>query len=129
MYDVNIAGWIRGRGVDEYLRAHPALRETLKAPGYFLFTIALAGIAWLTHPRRWRAAVFLLIASAASGASAGIKFLAGRYRPYKFPDAEKIARLAPFELRPFPASGTNLSFPSGHACLAFATACAMGMLW
>jgi membrane-associated phospholipid phosphatase len=130
MYDVDIAAWIRGRGIDEYLRAHRLVRETLKAPGYFFpFTVVLAGIVWVTHPRGWRAAVFLLIASGASGVSSGLKYVVGRYRPYKFPDAEKIARLAPFELRPFPPSGTNLSFPSGHACLAFATACATGMLW
>src|SRR5205823_11609069 len=58
------------------------------------------------------------------------KWIAGRYRPFKLPELVGDSdALAPFTLHPFPPSGTNLSFPSGHACLAFATACAMGMLW
>jgi membrane-associated phospholipid phosphatase len=68
-----------------------------------------------------------------SGINGLIKWMVGRTRPFKIDTIGE--RLAPFELHPFRDGfrglfeSKNLCFPSGHACLAFATAAALVMLW
>ena len=67
LYDAKIAGWVHAHDVDEFMRSHRALREALKVLGFYPFTMALALVVWLTHRHNWRAAVFLLVATALSG--------------------------------------------------------------
>jgi membrane-associated phospholipid phosphatase len=56
----------------------------------------------------------------------------GRYRPFKAPPY--LDQVAPFYVEPFRGgvpglfNQTNLSFPSGHGCLAFALATALAIL-
>ena len=62
-----------------------------------------------------------------------MKWGLGRWRPYTYPDHPDEA--LPFSLTVFRGGfrglfdGRNLSFPSGHACLAFATAASVAILW
>lgn len=107
------------------------LAETLKLPGTYGTTIAAAGALLLLHVRRpqagWgAAAVVVALAGAISGLNTVLKWVVGRRRP--------VTGINPFDLDAF-AGGikglfgaeADLSFPSGHACLAFATAAALGM--
>jgi len=118
--DQAVAEWVA--------RSHPldkrsALAFVLKLPGNFLyFTLPVTLLLTLFHRLRWRAAVPLLLASGFVGLSYSVlKWAVGRHRP--------VLGIHPFELHPF-ASGMRglvhaergLSFPSGHAALAFATA-------
>lgn len=94
----------------------------LKLPGDFRFTMGLAAVLAVSQRRRLAPALAMLL----SGPLVGIlyvmlKWAIGRHRP--------VIAIAPFALHPF-ARGLRglfgaekaLSFPSGHAALAFATA-------
>ena len=126
--DARVATLMRTTGVAGFLEHHKAISETLKIPGFFPFTIlaVLPMVVWW-HRQRWGAGLFVLIVTVLSGSNQLIKWIAGRTRPFKPPDGS--GALVPLELHPFPASGRNLCFPSGHAALAFATAAALGILW
>jgi membrane-associated phospholipid phosphatase len=128
MLDARVAEWLRDHDVDQFLRGHKLLREVLKAPGFFPSTVVLAVVVTATHAKQWRAGLFVLIAGATAAVNQLLKWTTGRYRPFTAPNGG-ASTAAPFEFHPFPASGRNLCFPSGHACLAFATAAALGMLW
>jgi membrane-associated phospholipid phosphatase len=125
--DAAVATTVRSSGSEQFLRSTRYLAAILKSPGTYWFTVVVALAVLWKHRLRWRAALFFLLATAVSAVNGAIKWLVGRYRPFKVVDGS--GRLAPFELHPFPAGGRNLCFPSGHACLAFATAAALGMLW
>ena len=79
----------------------------------------------LFHPWRWRAAGFVALSGAVSGINGAFKWVVGRQRPIK--------GIRPFDIDPFIGglpglfTAKNLCFPSGHACLAFATATAVGI--
>lgn len=99
------------------------LRDTLtakllKLPGYFptilLITVLLAVFAKLT----WRRALILILCSASSISAEVIKFIFGRARPLT--QENLLGRT--FDFAPFSTPETGMSFPSGHAMLAFATA-------
>jgi undecaprenyl-diphosphatase len=100
----------------------------VRAPGNFLFTLAVACALLLWHRARWRAAVLLAISGALSGVAVHIlKWSVGRQRPAV--GVEHAHTINPF------AGGLeglinqkNLSFPSGDTALAFATAACLG-LW
>jgi membrane-associated phospholipid phosphatase len=91
----------------------------------FTLAVALALIAW--HRDSWRAAGLLALSAASGGVLYTLlKWTAGRQRP--------VVRIDPFRFSPF-INGLkgfldepNLSFPSGHACLAFATAATLGIV-
>jgi undecaprenyl-diphosphatase len=116
------------RGVAEWVR-HTRLYDrtswfvaVLKLPGNFLFTLAVCVLLVLFHRRSWRAAIPLFISGPMVGAGyLLLKWIVGRRRP--------IIVATPFDFHPF-AHGfmglvraeSGLSFPSGHASLAFATA-------
>jgi len=131
--DARVARFMRESGVADFLRSHPGVREVLKAPGAYGFTIAVAILVMFVHPLRWKASVFVLAVTTISGINGLIKWTVGRTRPFKIDTIGE--RLAPFELHPFRDGfrglfeSKNLCFPSGHACLAFATAAALVMLW
>lgn len=120
-FDRSVAEWVR--------RANPLeksswIARVLKSPGHFGFTIAVAALLVMFHRRAWHAAAALLLAAGFQGIFYSvIKWAVGRHRPV--PEFG----IAPFSFRPF-ANGLHglltaehgLSFPSGHAALAFATA-------
>lgn len=124
--DQTLARAMHENGVEDFLRSHKFIREILKAPGWFGFTILVAAIVAFVHRAHWRASLFLILATIPASLSSAIKWIVGRTRPYKLD--ELGSRLAPFEFHPF-RGGKNLCFPSGHATLAFATAAALGILW
>ncbi len=111
---------------------HPWLAETLKAPGQFVFTLAVAVLLWLFRRAGWKCSAFVVLAGVISGGNVLIKWIAGRTRPYKIPGSTE---LRPFELHPFwhGFSGLvqqkDLCFPSGHACTAFALAASIAVVW
>ena len=126
--DSAVAQWVA--------RTHPldkkgGLAFALKLGGNFWYcALPVAVLLALFHRLRWRAAVPLLLASALVGLSYSLlKWAVGRHRPV--PEFG----IHPFELHPF-ASGMRgllhaergLSFPSGHAALAFATAAVLSRL-
>jgi membrane-associated phospholipid phosphatase len=126
--DARVASFMRSSGTSGYLENHKAISETIKTAGFYPFTllVVIPIVAW-KHRAKWLAALFVLIATLLAGSNQLFKWIAGRSRPFKPPDGS--GALVPFELHPFPSSGKNLCFPSGHACLAFATAAALGILW
>jgi len=96
-------------------------------PGHFSFTIVLAVMLGLWHRLRWRGAVLVLSCGVAGGVVYSVmKWAVGRLRP-EHGDSAMV-----FHPLTNGLSGLiwnkNLSFPSGHATLAFATAFAMGLL-
>jgi membrane-associated phospholipid phosphatase len=131
--DAPIARFMRESGVADFLRSHTVVREVLKAPGAYGFTIAIVILVMLVHPLRWKASLFVLATTTISGINGLLKWTIGRTRPFKIDTIGE--RLAPFELHPLRGGwnglfeSKNLCFPSGHACLAFATAAALVMLW
>ena len=103
-------------------------RRLLRLPGYFPFTLAICIALGLLHSRRWIGALSLFACGAAGGLAYSIlKWTIGRHRP-------KL-EIAPFSFHPF-AGGIvglfhaekGLSFPSGDATLAFATAACLSLL-
>ena len=137
-FDRAAATWARDLGAPAFLDSHAAIKAILKTPGEYWFVLVVAAVVMVVHPLRWQAGAFVLLATLLSGANGLIKWIAGRTRPFKLPmyDAATGAPLAkPFVLSPFRGGlhglfvGKDLSFPSGHAALAFATAAAVAMLW
>ena len=116
--DSPLAGWLHGViPVAQWM----GVFKVMKAPGHFLFTVTVATALLLWHPWRWRAGALLCVSGIMSGLlSALAKWGVGRIRPFK--------GVTPFSLSPFRNGipglfhAENLSFPSGHTCLAFATA-------
>jgi undecaprenyl-diphosphatase len=117
--DRRVADWVRHAAL--YSRSSWFV-PLLKLPGNFLFTLVVCILMVIFHRRSWRAALPLIV----SGPMVGtgyllLKWMVGRRRP--------VIIAAPFEFRPF-AHGvmglvhaeSGLSFPSGHAALAFASA-------
>lgn len=101
--------------------------KVVKWPGDFRFTLVVAGLVLILHRDHWKAAGFVCLAGIFSGVTSILKWVFGRTRP----------------LRPGESPGWNffndgpmglfnhqdVSFPSGHAALAFATAAALSVLW
>ena len=135
--DRHVAQFVREHGIDAWLtQKHRGwLREILKAPGIFYFTVIVAAIVSYLHPRKWRAGLFILLAAIFSGLNYFTKWTVGRVRPFKWEAEDGSRILAPFHFHPFVGgisgswSAPNLCFPSGHAALAFATATAVSILW
>ena len=123
-----VAALLLDRPVADWVRHAPLYNRgswfvpVLKLPGHFLFTLIVCLMLAIFHRRTWRAAVPLLISGPMVGAGyVLLKWIVGRRRP--------IIIASPFDFHPF-AHGlkglvhaeSGLSFPSGHASLAFATA-------
>ena len=120
--DGPVARWAHRLAID---KEHPG-NTALKMGGDWRFTlaVALALLAW--HAQPWRAAGLLALSAVTGGLVYSVcKWLAGRQRP--------VVLIDPLAFSPF-RNGLaglfdepNLSFPSGHTCLAFATAACLGI--
>jgi membrane-associated phospholipid phosphatase len=129
--DVRVAAWVHARDLGPRVRAS-RIAWFIKSPGDFRSTLILAAALIAINFKYWRSAVLLAL----SGITAGlfysiVKWTAGRTRPFP----RHAAFVPAFELHPFPLglrglwNADNLAFPSGHACLAFATAMALSMVF
>jgi len=124
--DVPVSTWAHDHHLDRTLKA-AWWSKVVKAPGHFGLTVALAAVV-VALTKRWQPAAALLLAGITSGLLYTIaKWVVGRTRPFK--------GVPPFEFHSF-AKGIaglwraeNMAFPSGHACLAFATAAGMTLIY
>lgn len=125
---VFVVALLADRATADWVRHAPLYHRSdwfvpwIKVPGNFLFALAIGVPLAIFHRRRWRAAFPLLIAGPLVGLGyLLLKWMVGRQRP--------VIVAAPFAFHPF-AKGFHgllhaehgLSFPSGHAAMAFATA-------
>jgi membrane-associated phospholipid phosphatase len=99
--------------------------------GQFWVTFGIALLIYFLHPWRWRGSVLVLLAGIVSGLNGLVKWMVGRYRPFKYPG--RAGELLPFSISLFPNGlrphvAANQCFPSGHAALAFATAAMLSIL-
>jgi membrane-associated phospholipid phosphatase len=133
-YDASIASWVFHENLPRAIKQAVWIK-IVKAPGnYYQGTLPIAAVAWFIAGRRrggYAAALILL-----NGIPVGLfytlgKWAVGRPRPYT-----SAQGLQPFEFHPFNhgirglwTAAHNQSFPSGHACLAFATAASLSFLW
>src|SRR5688572_24866594 len=108
-------------------RNRPVWVHVLKTAGDFKYIAVVIGVAVAVHPARWRVGAFMLVSCAFSGLFYGTKWVFGRHRP--------SFALEPFTLHVFKDGlpgivyAQNMSFPSGHACLSFATASGLAVLF
>jgi membrane-associated phospholipid phosphatase len=117
--DRHVANWVRS---SPPFGKHQWFIGLLKLPGNFIFALCVAALLVFFHRRSWRAAAPLLISGPFVGAAyIVIKWIVGRTRP--------VIIAAPFTFHPFArgimglmGAEKGLSFPSGHAAMAFATA-------
>lgn len=131
MVDRAAAEWVHANGLDrkaDRTAAHAAAARLVKCGGTYPATLLAALAAGWLHPLRRRAAGLVALCGAASGSSVLLKWVVGRRRP--------VAGIDPLAVDPFAGgwpgmvgSEKNLCFPSGHACLAFATAAALALLF
>src|SRR5207237_1253239 len=108
-------------------KSHPSTRVMIyimRLPGNYGFTVGLALIVAVIHPKHWRAAGALALSGFTSGINSPIKWIVGRHRP--------VRGIEPFTFHPFPGgigglfgSQSGLSFPSGDATCAFVTAASL----
>jgi membrane-associated phospholipid phosphatase len=116
------------------------LADTAKSPGEYWFTLAAAALTLLvcsrvSRRRAMEAGGLVAASGVISGVNGLVKWVAGRKRPITYyRPAESQSVLGPFDFHPF-ISGfrglfgeKDLCFPSGHTCLAFATAGAFAIL-
>lgn len=124
-----LASFLLDRPFAIHSATHPAsdrvraVARVMQWPGYFAFSLAALGLVLLERRNvRWAIASVLTSAAAAGLLTVVIKWATGRSRPLKGID--------PFDLHPFLVhlGGPNLSFPSGHTSLAFATAASIWVL-
>lgn len=106
---------------------HSHAAPIVKFPGWFPCTLLIAIVLTLAHPWGWRGGGLLCVTGMLAGLMYAVaKWLAGRVRP--------VVRIDPFHFSPFPNgwaglfNADNMSFPSGHATLAFATAATLAHL-
>ncbi len=105
------------------------VKRWIKPAGDFKYLCLLIPVVVVVHLARWRAGLALALASAFSGLLYGTKWAFGRHRP------SYQGRIEPYTLDPFTDGlpgvfyAKALSFPSGHACLAFATASCLAALF
>lgn len=127
--DRPVAQWVHAHGMDAkaaWNASHKGVVRALKLPGDYLLTLLVAVLLGLFHRQHWRAAGFLLLAGLVSGVNGLLKWIVGRHRPVK--------GIHPFHFDWFVGGikglfhQKDLSFPSGHACLAFASAAALAIL-
>jgi len=117
LLDAPVSAWVRGHPLSgNALFAAHAVRDM----GNFFFTIALGLLVLGLTRGNVRAAFLPCLAGAIGGICYEVlKRCVGRPRPN--------LGAGPFEFHPFTMHSAGLSFPSGHTCLAFATAAALAV--
>jgi membrane-associated phospholipid phosphatase len=131
LLDDRIAYWVHTSGLGKAVEGK-WWAQIIKVPGDFGFTIAVAALLAIFKQIQPRQAVFVVLASVVSGTNALVKWMVGRFRPYKFPGSDG---LFPFHFHPLfhglPGlfNQHDLCFPSGHECTAGALATAMVLVW
>lgn len=110
----------------------PTWPEILKSPGDFRFNLAVAFLLVIARQINWKQGLFVVVVGILSGLNSLIKWMVGRYRPFKAPGP---IQPRPFHLEPFWHGFQGLfkqgplSFPSGHESTAFALAVALLIVW
>jgi membrane-associated phospholipid phosphatase len=123
--DIPVSNWLHARGIDAIVD-HSRIAKAVKFGGEFYFLAAIALVLGFRHTLRWQAAGFLCLCGIVSGVNGLVKWIVGRTRPFK--------GFGAFDFQPFrnglagAFDQKNLCFPSGHACLAFATAAGLAIL-
>lgn len=105
------------------LSREDALAKILRAPGDFRFTLAIALLLLILHRDHWKSAGLLVLAGIASGSNSVFKWIFGRTRPLRDGPSWDLFNgglIGAFE-------HMDVSFPSGHAALAFASAAALAV--
>jgi membrane-associated phospholipid phosphatase len=116
-----------------WIKSHQTALDIIKFPGDFRCTAMTALLVAALHRRHLRGAAFHLASGAAGLLNSLVKWSVGRSRPFRLPGESD--RLAPFVLHPFRGgpeglfNQSNLAFTSGHACIAFAAATALALLF
>ncbi|HEX4794086.1 MAG TPA: phosphatase PAP2 family protein [Humisphaera sp.] len=127
--DRTVAQWVsKTVPLDKSHQATRVLIYIMRLPGNYGFTIGLACVVAVIHPKSWRAAGALALSGFTSGINGPIKWIVGRHRP--------VRGIEPFTFHPFPGgiaglfhSQAGLSFPSGDATCAFTTAASLSILF
>lgn len=129
LFDQPIACRVYSSGLHLTLKFSP-VAHLIKFVGTYYLTLAAGAILLVWHRSHVRAALLLSV----SGIFAGLfyqvgKWILGRQRPIF---DHRVFNTRPFQFKFFRGglhglliSQPNLSFPSGHACIAFATAAAL----
>lgn len=124
LIDRPIAAAVHSQNLGSAIRSSP-IAKVIKWPGDFRFTLALAAIIVAADRKRWPVAPALVLAGILAGLSYTlVKWSVGRTRPFP----RNAPQIPPFEFHPFQLGieglwrANNQAFPSGHSCLAFATA-------
>src|SRR5207237_4442781 len=85
MLDGSMARFVHDSGIASFMKSHRTLAAALKFPGEYLCTAIVIVIVSLQHQLRWRAGVFVFLATLLSGINGLAKWIMGRWRPYSFP--------------------------------------------
>jgi membrane-associated phospholipid phosphatase len=129
LFDQPIASRVYSSGLHLTLLFSP-VAHFIKFFGTYYLTLAIAAILLVLHRSHVRAALLLCLSGMVAGLfyQAG-KWIIGRQRPIF---DHRILNTRPFHFEYFRdglhgllTSQADLSFPSGHACIAFATAAAL----
>lgn len=129
LLDHPVANWLHASGLDRTANHH-WFSGVVKLPGTYWSTLAVAAVLLVGHRMKWRAARFVCLSGLVALLNATLKGIIGRIRPFCQDPLQALA-LRPdfFEERILRlVHGQNLAFPSGHACMAFATAEALAIL-
>lgn len=113
------------------MKVNPLVRA-IEHGGRTWFLLCVAVVLVFVHPRRWRAAAFV-VTSSLIGAVAGAvaKWAVGRTRPV----ADMVVDIRPFDFDFFRGGlpglleQRNLCFPSGHAVQVFSLAACLSLLY
>lgn len=112
-----------GQPVAGFYKRTESLWRLLRDLGEPSLTLVLMVLVWVYDRRGWKAAVLLFAGSGlAGGLGALVRALSGRFRPVATEGLNHWHAWRGFH------EGTDLSWPSGHATLAFATAAVLSYL-
>ncbi len=113
------------------MKVNPFVRAVEHA-GRSWFLLCVAVVLVVVHPRRWRAAAFVVTSSLAGAVlGAVLKWAVGRTRPV----ADMVVDIRPFDFDFFRGGlpglleQRNLCFPSGHAVQVFSLAACLALLY
>lgn len=132
-FDKPVAHYLRDCGFAGWLKGSFLADRILKPPGVYWMALLSAGLVLVLRQHHRVAGALIVILSGWSGiANALVKWLVGRPRPFwSFVENRRLDTAQPFEFSPMEwarlIKATNLSFPSGHACMAFSTAAALAV--